>query len=239
MSKALIRLENVTKIYEPGGMKVHALRDIYLEIRRGEYAAVIGKSGSGKSTLLNMITGIDLPSYGNIHIAGEKINALKENRRALLRGKHIGIVFQFFQLIPTLTILDNILLPMDLLNELPMRERARRGEELLARVGIADQGNKLPSQLSGGQQQRAAIARALANDPALLIADEPTGNLDSRTSEMIFSLFEELVNQGKTILIVTHEKEIGEKVSRLIELKDGEKIIDTVTSSNGKERLYV
>jgi putative ABC transport system ATP-binding protein len=183
--------------------------------------AVTGKSGSGKSTLLNILTGIDRPSSGRVSVAGVSIASLPEGPLAAWRGRNIWIVFQFFQLLPTLTILENVILPMDFCNSLPRRERRERALSLLQRTGIPDQANKFPMALSGGEQQRAAIARALANDPPILVADEPTGNLDSRTAYSIFELFAELVGAGKTAVVVTHEKEFATYFQRSVTLSDG------------------
>jgi len=218
---SIIHLKEVTKVYEMGGRSFTALDGISLTIREGEFVSVIGKSGSGKSTLLNMITGIDRPSMGEVFVSGTAIHHLNENQMAIWRGAHLGIVFQFFQLLPTLTILENILLPMDFCKKFPSKERRERALSLLEEVDLLDQAKKLPATLSGGQQQRVAIVRALANDPPLLIADEPTGNLDSKTAETIFNLFYKLVDQGKTVLTVTHDRDLAEKATRTIQLTDG------------------
>jgi len=196
---------------------------------------VVGPSGNGKSTLLNMITGIDHPSAGEVMVTGRPLHQMNENELADWRGDHVGIVFQFFQMLPALTLLQNVILPMDFARKYGAREREERALELLESVGLADQAYKLPGQVSGGQQQRAAIARALANDPALLVADEPTGNLDSRTSEDVFELFSELVAQGKTLIMVTHEKELAQRVPRVIEIVDG-RITRDETASAGTVR---
>lgn len=217
----LLEIKNVTKSFNSSGRVYTALRNINLEISEGEFVAITGKSGSGKSTLLNMLTGIDHPSEGNVVINETKIHTLNETRLAKWRGKNIGIVFQFFQLIPTLTIFENLILAMDFVNVIPKKERDERARSLLARVGILDQGDKLPSALSGGEQQRAAIARALVNDPPILVADEPTGNLDSKTTALIGKLFSEFVKEGKTVIIVTHEKVLGADYDRIVTLKDG------------------
>ncbi len=198
-----------------------ALNNIHLAINRGEYVAIIGKSGSGKSTLLNMMTGIDYPTDGKIVLNGTEIGQMNESRLATWRGKNIGIVFQFFQLIPTLTILENILIAMEFVNCIPRPERSARAKNLLSEVGILDQANKMPASLSGGEQQRAAIARALANDPAIIVADEPTGNLDSKTAESINGILSSLARSGKTVIVVTHEKDSSFKYDRTVTLSDG------------------
>ncbi|HEV7487873.1 MAG TPA: ABC transporter ATP-binding protein [Thermoanaerobaculia bacterium] len=217
----MITMQRITKTYETPAGSFSALRNIDLEITSGEFVAIVGKSGSGKSTLLNMIGGIDRPSSGSLSIGGTKIQSLSHNELASWRGRSIGFVFQFFQLLPTLTVAENVMLPMDFAGVLPGNARGRRAEELLNRVGVADQADKLPSALSGGQQQRVAIARALANDPPVILADEPTGNLDSETSAAIFRLFAELAATGKTLLVVTHDAEAASSVSRTITIVDG------------------
>jgi putative ABC transport system ATP-binding protein len=220
-SSNLIQLTHVSKWFDSSAGRFVALKEIEINIRRGEYVTIVGKSGSGKSTLLNMVTGVDHPSEGTVIINGTELHKLKENDLAIWRGKNIGIVFQFFQLIPTLTVSENILLAMDFVNIIPKKEREQRAAMLLEQVGISDQSNKLPASMSGGQQQRAAIARALANDPSIIVADEPTGNLDSKTEEIIFGLFSELSKDNKTIIIVTHEKKFGSQAGRVITIKDG------------------
>jgi putative ABC transport system ATP-binding protein len=230
----LIDLRNLVKNYQTGGGEVNVLKQINLTIGAGEFVSVMGPSGSGKSTLINMITGIDRPSGGEVLVEGKKVHAMSEDELARWRGRSIGVIFQFFQLIPTLTILENIILPMDLCGKVPARQRQQRAMHLLDRVGIPEQGDKLPSTLSGGQQQRAAIARALANDPPLLVGDEPTGNLDRHTAAEMFSLFESLRREGKTILIATHDRELSERTRRVIHLQDG--CIEK-DHANGKARL--
>jgi putative ABC transport system ATP-binding protein len=230
----LIEIHGLMKDYATGGGDVRALRSVDLAIGRGEFVSVMGPSGSGKSTLINMITGIDRPTGGEIFIDGRPIHAYTEDQLARWRGRSIGVIFQFFQLIPTLTILENIMLPMDFCGLYAGRERAARARRLLERVGIPEQAGKLPSALSGGQQQRAAIARALANDPPLMVGDEPTGNLDRRTAEEMFALFESLRREGKTILIVTHDPELSRHTQRVIHLIDGRIEQDRW---NGKGRL--
>ena len=217
----MIDLHQVTKTFESAAGAFTALQGIDLEVERGDFVAVIGKSGSGKSTLLNMIAGIDRPSTGEVVVNGSAIHQLSEGQVAVWRGRNVGLVFQFFQLIPTLTAVENVMLPMDFCNMYSDGERERRAKYLLGLVGIADQADKLPSALSGGEQQRVAIARALSNDPPLIVADEPTGNLDSKTAAIIFSLFQDLVRQGKTVLIVTHDKELARSMPHKIEIADG------------------
>jgi len=218
---SVIRLRGVTKTYQTPAGSFAALRQVDLEIETGELVAVVGRSGSGKSTLLNMVAGIDRPSAGSVIIGGTSIERLPADRLAAWRGRTVGVVFQFFQLLPTLTVAENVMLPMDFCGTYPARERRPRALELLARVDVADQADKLPSALSGGQQQRVAIARALANDPPLIVADEPTGNLDSTTSEAIFRLFGDLRADGKTVVIVTHEREAVSGAGRTVTIADG------------------
>jgi putative ABC transport system ATP-binding protein len=217
----LISLSAVSKHYGGGAGLVVALRDLSLEIGEGEFVAIVGKSGSGKTTLINLLTGIDSPSTGSIQVAGTALHALSQEQLSRWRGKSVGIVFQFFQLLPTLTVAENVMLPMDFCNTFPSRERRGRALDLLSNMGIADQANKLPGSLSGGQQQRAAIARALANDPPLIMADEPTGNLDSRTAAEIMAFFAHLVHSGKTVVMVTHERDLRRYFARSITLEDG------------------
>jgi putative ABC transport system ATP-binding protein len=217
----LIELRAVTKKYPTGGGEFTALADVNLGILAGEFVAVVGKSGSGKSTLLNLIAAIDRTTSGEVLVAGEPLHRRDESQLAAWRGRYVGVVFQFFQLLPTLTVLENTMLPMDFCQTLPRAQARERALELLALVGIADQAGKLPTALSGGQQQRAAIARALANDPPLVVADEPTGNLDTQTAEAVLSLLEGLTRAGKTVLMVTHERDLEGRVDRVITLADG------------------
>ncbi len=224
---ALITLSGVTKRYATPAGEFQALKSIDLEIARGEFVAVIGKSGSGKSTLSNMITGIDRPSAGEVMVAGTPVHKLSEGRTAEWRGRNVGVVFQFFQLLPTLTVLENILLPMDFCNMYSGRERKVRAYHLLEQVEMVEHADKLPTAISGGQQQRVAIARSLANDPAIIVADEPTGNLDSRTAAAVFHLFENLVADGKTILMVTHDEDMAQRVTRTVTIADGQIASDT------------
>ncbi len=220
-SSQLIELRDLTKSYAVAGGVFNALDHVSLSLPGGEFVAIVGKSGSGKSTLLNMLTGIDHPSTGTVVINGTEVHTLDESDLASWRGKNIGIVFQFFQLIPTLTVLENVLLAMDFVNVIPKNERQTRAEMLLKQVDIRQHGHKLPAALSGGEQQRAAIARALANNPPILVADEPTGNLDSNTTEAIQNLFKELVDTGKTVIVVTHDRAAAARFGRVITLKDG------------------
>jgi putative ABC transport system ATP-binding protein len=217
----LIELRGVTKEYVGAAGKFRALKEIDMQVAAGEFVAVVGKSGSGKSTLINMITGIDNPTSGKILVASTPVHELDQEQLAVWRGKKVGIVFQFFQLLPTLTVAENIVLPMDFCDTFPARERRDRAMKLLEQVGIAEQADKLPSDLSGGQQQRAAIARALANDPPVLVADEPTGNLDSQTSDAVMQLFADLATEGKTVVMVTHERDLSKYFTRSIVLSDG------------------
>jgi len=217
----LIELRQVTKAYAVASGKFLALKGIDLQVDAGEFVAIVGKSGSGKSTLINVITGIDNPSSGEVLVASTIVSALDQEQLAIWRGKNVGVVFQFFQLLPTLTIAENVILPMDFCKTYPVRERRARAIALLEKVGIAEQADKLPSQLSGGQQQRAAIARALANDPPIIVADEPTGNLDSQTSEDVMRLFATLASEGKTVVMVTHERDFSRYFTRTILLVDG------------------
>ncbi|GAB1470552.1 hypothetical protein MASR2M66_14300 [Chloroflexota bacterium] len=218
----LIEIKNLVKIYKTPAGDFTAVKGIDVEVQRGEFVAIIGKSGSGKSTFINMITGIDRPTSGEILVDGAPVHSYNEAQMAAWRGRNLGIVFQFFQLFPTLTLLENVILPMELNNLYTKQERRERAMKLLQMVEMEEQANKLPSTISGGQQQRVAIARALANDPPLIVADEPTGNLDSKTAAKIFSLFEELVASGKTILMVTHDSDLARRVNRTILISDGE-----------------
>ena len=222
MAEPLIRMTDVVKVYDSGEVPFTALRGINLDVGAGEFIGLIGKSGSGKTTLINMITGIDRPTSGQVMIDGTRVHSLNENQLAIWRGKTIGVVFQFFQLLPTLTVAENVMLPMDFCNVYAPAERPERALHLLEQVEMADQADKLPSALSGGQQQRVAIARALANDPPILAADEPTGNLDSKTAESVFDLMERLVDAGKTIIMVTHDNDIAQRVRRSLHVSDGE-----------------
>jgi len=221
MTHPLIQLDQVIKEYETGAGPLRVLHGVSLTVQEGEFVAVVGPSGSGKSTMINMITGIDRPTEGVVTVAGACLNGLSENQMARWRGRNVGVIFQFFQLLPTLNVLENVILPMDFCNTYPPRERKERALHLLAQVEMADQAHKLPGAISGGQKQRAAIARALANDPPLLVADEPTGNLDSKTADRVFDLFAELVGRGKTLVMVTHDREIAQRLPRVVQVQDG------------------
>ncbi|MEY2846596.1 MAG: hypothetical protein RL076_2142 [Chloroflexota bacterium] len=218
----MIALDAVVKAYDTAAGPYHALKGVDVRIMRGEFVAVVGKSGSGKSTLMNMITGIDRPTSGEVRVAGTTITHLDENALAMWRGRNLGIIFQFFQLLPTLTVAENVMLPMDFCDIGDERDRRERAMQLLARMELREQADKLPAALSGGQQQRVAIARALANDPPLLMADEPTGNLDSRTADAIFRLFQELAAQGKTVVMVTHDSDLARRAGRAVTVADGQ-----------------
>lgn len=217
----LVSLRNINKSFCVGGQPFHALRDVSLDIAAGELVFVVGKSGSGKSTLVNMIAGLDRPSRGEVRVADIPIHALDEDRLARFRGEQVGVVFQFFQLLPTLTVIENVMLAMDFVAKVPAADRRSRAEALLARVGVDDQADKLPPTLSGGQQQRVALARALANDPPLIVADEPTGNLDSETAGQVMGLFAELAAGGKTVVLVTHDPDSGITPNQIVTLVDG------------------
>ena len=227
----MIDLRDVHKYYKTAIGDYHALKSVDLQINAGEFVSVIGKSGSGKSTLLNMITGIDRPSTGEVYVNNMAVHELNENKMARWRGKNLGIVFQFFQLLPTISVIENIMLPMDFCRTYPLREREQRALSLLEMVELADHAYKLPTALSGGQQQRVAIARALANDPPVVIADEPTGNLDSKTADSVFELFKNLVAQGKTIIVVTHDSGLAKRTERTALIADGEIVNEYVAKA--------
>lgn len=222
----MISLNSAGKSYKTPASTFTALQPIDLAISKGEFVAITGPSGSGKSTLLNLVGGIDVPSSGDVVVAEQSIANLNESRLAAFRGKHIGIVFQFFQLIPTLTALENVVLAMDLVNGIPRKSRKSRAGELLDSVGLFDHRDKLPATLSGGEQQRVAIARALANDPPILLADEPTGNLDSKNSELVNEIFADCARDSRTILVATHETGGLQQYSRHIQLADGALVAD-------------
>ncbi|HRE65694.1 MAG TPA: ABC transporter ATP-binding protein [Cyclobacteriaceae bacterium] len=229
-NQMLIQLSRVTKTFTVASGQFKALNDVSLAIPKGKLIAITGKSGSGKSTLLNIISGIDKPTEGSVSINGIQVEKLSESELASWRGKNVGVVFQFFQLLPTLTILENVMLPMDFCNSYPKKERKERALALLERVNIKEQADKFPATLSGGQQQRAAIARALANDPPVIIADEPTGNLDSHTATAIFELFSSLAQSGKTVIIVTHEKDFASYFEDMIAISDGRIVNELVNA---------
>jgi len=217
----LIDLHQVEKTYQSAAGSFTALKAVDLQVDRGEFVAIIGKSGCGKSTLINMITGIDRPTSGAVLVGDTAVHRLSEGQLAQWRGRNLGVIFQFFQLLPTLTVIENVILPMDFCALYTPRERHARAMHLLAQVDMADQAHKLPSSISGGQQQRVAIARALANDPPILVADEPTGNLDSKTASAVFRLFEDLAQNGKTVVMVTHDIDLAKRVTRAVIVADG------------------
>ena len=217
----LLRADSVSKVIGNSGLQTTILQDVSFVVPSRSLFAINGPSGSGKSTLLNMVTGIDRPTSGHITFRGQEVGKMSENQLARWRGRNIGIVFQFFQLLPTLTAEENIELALELGRTVPHKERKARVHACLAQVGLEDYGRRLPSQLSGGQQQRVAVARALANDPPVLIADEPTGNLDSKTAHQVFDLLQELTERGKSVIYVTHDRELAERASDRIDLLDG------------------
>jgi putative ABC transport system ATP-binding protein len=222
----VIELSNVVKTYPLPAGEVVAVDHLSLSIAESEFVAIVGRSGSGKTTLLNLIAGIDRPTSGIVRVAGAELGSLSESELAGWRGENVGLVFQFFQLLPTLTVIENVMLPMDFAKKIPVGERRARARQLLERVGLGDQADKVPATLSGGQQQRAAIARALANEPPLLLADEPTGNLDSATAGAVLELFADLNADGQTIVVVTHERDIRAMVGREVTLTDGRVVTD-------------
>jgi putative ABC transport system ATP-binding protein len=223
----LINLSQVSKVYRNAAGAFTALKEINVNFYEGEFVGVIGKSGSGKSTLVNMITGIDRPTEGKVFVDGRNIHAMKESKQARWRGLNLGVVFQFFQLLPMLTLIENVLLPMDFCDKYDPADRQDRAMDLLNMVGLGDVAQKLPGSLSGGQQQSAAIARAMANDPPIIVADEPTGNLDAKTADSVYEKFEALRGEGRTIIMITHDPEIEHCLSRTILLSDGE-VIDPI-----------
>ncbi|MFN8494846.1 MAG: ABC transporter ATP-binding protein [Caldilineaceae bacterium] len=223
----VVQVKDVVKSFTVGGKELQILKGVSMQVQAGEFVSIVGPSGNGKSTLLNMITGIDRPTRGEIIVTGRAIDKMSENEMAVWRGSHVGIIFQFFQMLPTLSLLQNVVLPMEFAGKFTRRERLERAGELLELVGLGDQRDKLPSMVSGGQQQRAAIARALANDPPLLVGDEPTGNLDSRTAGEVFDLFLKLVDSGKTMLMVTHDRSLAARMPRTVEIVNGLITADT------------
>lgn len=223
--KPVVLLEDVRKVFRTKAGPFEALRGIDLRIEEGEFVGVVGPSGSGKSTLINMITGIDRPTSGEVYVAGERLTNMSENQVARWRGRNVGVVFQFFQLLPTLTVLENLLMPMNYCGTYKGR-RVERAMEMLELVDVPDIASKYPSQISGGQQQRAAIARALVNDPKVIVGDEPTGNLDTVSAGLVFALFEELVDQGKTIVMVTHDRDLAGMIARVEEVRSGQLVAD-------------
>ena len=231
VTDSAIEVTDAVKTYPLGESEVVAVDNLTLSVAEGEFVAVVGRSGSGKTTLLNLLAGIDRSTSGNVWVEGAELGALSESDLAAWRGEKVGLVFQFFQLLPTLTVAENVVLPMDFADKIPAEKRRGRAQDLLDRVGIGDQADKMPTTLSGGQQQRAAIARALANDPPLLLADEPTGNLDSATADAVLKLFADLNSDGRTIVVVTHETDIRSVARRQITLEDG-RIVDDETSKD-------
>ena len=231
LQNSIVRLIAVKKHFQLGISTVPVLKGITFSVQAGEFVSVVGRSGSGKSTLLNMITGIDAPTAGDVLVAGRSIQGMSENELAAWRGKNVGIIFQFYQMLPALNLLQNVILPMEFSGKYRRRERRDRAIALLELVGLSDHLYKLPNMVSGGQQQRAAVARALANDPPLLIADEPTGNLDAGTAEDVFQIFLSLATQGKTIVMVTHNRSLATRVPRVIELNDGRIARDEMTGA--------
>jgi len=225
MPRSVIEVKDVVKTYPLGEGEVVAVDGLTMEVAEGAFVAIVGRSGSGKTTLLNLLAGIDRPTSGVVRVENADLGSLSESDLATWRGAKVGLVFQFFQLLPTLTAAENVMLPMDFADKIPADERRARAQSLLDRVGIGDQADKMPSTLSGGQQQRAAIARALANDPPLLLADEPTGNLDTATADTVLELFADLNADGQTIVVVTHETDIQSVAGRQITLQDG-RILD-------------
>jgi len=218
---ALIELRGVEKVFRTGKLEYRALRGVDLTIADGDMVAIVGPSGSGKSTIMNMITGIDRPTAGTVTVDGKRIDRMSEEELAAWRGQRVGVVFQFFQLLPTLTALENAMLPLDFSRRVPKRERADLAQRNLELVGLGDKADHLPSELSGGEQQRVAIARALAADPPLLIGDEPTGNLDTHTAAEMFDLLHKLNAEGSTILYVTHDRELASRAHRVVTIRDG------------------
>lgn len=221
MNENIVQVNNVIKRFKVGDGEVTVLKGVSFTVKNGEFVSIVGPSGNGKSTLLNMITGIDRPTEGEVLVTGREIHRMSENQLAAWRGGHVGIIFQFFQMLPALSLLQNVILPMDFAGKYSTKERRERAMHLLEIVDLADQAHKLPNMVSGGQQQRAAIARALANDPPLLVGDEPTGNLDFKTAHDVFDLFARLVEQGKSMIMVTHDKELASQVPRVIEIING------------------
>lgn len=221
-----IELRHLTRVFSGPAGETRAVDDVSLALPRGCFVAIVGRSGSGKSTLVNLVAGLDRPTAGEILVGDQRVDGLDEDRLATWRGRNVGVVFQFFQLLPTLTVLENVVLPMDLCGTRGGAAAHARARELLDRVGIADQADKLPSALSGGQQQRAAIARALANDPPLIVADEPTGNLDGRTAALVLDELQRLARDGRTVVMVTHDGEMSRRADRVVTLVDGRVLSD-------------
>jgi len=227
----IVDVHQVVKKFMVGNTEITILKGISFKVYPGEFVIIVGPSGNGKSTLLNMCTGIDYPNDGKVLVTGEDIHEMSANDQSLWRGANVGIVFQFFQMMPALTLFNNVMLPMELAGKYSRKERKERAEYLLEMVGLEEQMHKLPGMVSGGQQQRAAISRAIANDPPLLIADEPTGNLDPTSAQLVFDTFKKLVEEGKTIMMVTHDKELAAQVSRQIEIVNGK-----ITKDENRQR---
>lgn len=227
----IVRMRGITKVFHTAAGEISVLKGVDVDVRQGEFVSVVGRSGSGKSTLVNMLTGIDHPTSGTVQVGGVQLNNMPESRMAVWRGKNLGIVFQFFQLLPMLTLIENVMLPMDFCNIYSPASREERALGLLRRVGLEGLAHKLPGAVAGGQQQSAAVARALANDPPILIADEPTGNLDSQTAGQVMKIFEELSAQGKTILMVTHDRTLAQRTSRMLLISDGELVNETLANA--------
>jgi putative ABC transport system ATP-binding protein len=217
----IVDVRDVVKKFIVGNTEITILKGLSFQVYSGEFVMIVGPSGNGKSTLLNMCTGIDFPNSGQVLVTGQDIHEMNANRQSLWRGSNVGIIFQFFQMMPSLTLFSNVMLPMELAGKYTRKERKDRAEYLLEMVDLKEQMHKLPGMVSGGQQQRAAISRAMANDPPLLIADEPTGNLDPTSARMVFEIFQKLVSEGKTIMMVTHDKGLAAQVSRQIEIVNG------------------
>ncbi len=232
LDQPLIRMRGVEKEYRTAAGVFCALKQVNLDIYPGEFLGILGKSGAGKTTLVNMLTGVDHLTAGEIWVSGVPIHKLDENQRALWRGKNLGVIYQSFQLLPSLSLLDNVMLPMDFCGTYRPLKSPEQALELLRQVELQEHAYKLPSAISGGQQQRVAIARALANDPALIVADEPTGRLDSVTAETIFQIFDRLVRQGKTIIMVTHDNSMARRLTRTLWISDGE-VFETSPDHNG------
>ena len=233
-TQPVIDMRNIVKRFPVGNSEITILHGVSFQVHKGEFVSIVGPSGNGKSTLLNMVTGIDRPSDGEVIVTGQPVHSMSENQLAKWRGKQVGIIFQFFQMLPALSLVQNVMLPMEFARLYNRKERRERAMGLLEMVGLADQAQKLPSMVSGGQQQRAAIARALSTDPPLLVADEPTGNLDAKTAGQVFDIFLKLVEeQGKTMLMVTHDAELADRIPRKIEIVNGN-IATDVTKSAAK-----
>ncbi len=230
--ETIIRMRGIIKVFHTPGGDVTVLKGIDVDVHQGEFVSVVGRSGSGKSTLVNMLTGIDHPTSGTVEVGNIQIHKMPESQMAVWRGKNLGIIFQFFQLLPMLTLVENVMLPMDFCDIYKPASREERALALLKRVGLEGFANKLPGAVAGGQQQSAAVARALANDPPILVADEPTGNLDSHTAGQVMDIFSELVSQGKTILMVTHDRSLAALTSRTLRISDGELLKENSSSVN-------